>query len=389
MLNLNPFSVVQWVRDQFRPLPDRLYLPGARMRSSIAFIAVALLSCVCTVTRAEPLKLGHTMLKPGDAAPALDVGTWVQGEPVKSFEKGKFYVVEFWATWCPPCRASIPHLTELSKEQKDVTFIGVDVREEETEKVAPFVKEMGEKMTYRVALDNKAREKEGAMEKTWLQAAGQDGIPCAFIIDKDSKIAWIGHPMELAKPLKEVVAGTFDMKAEAARKEARDQFEKTLQEKVIQPARAKRYDQALAAIEELNKSNPGEHDTLVRLKVTVLIQKKDADAAYPLLDEMAAAKDVEPDMLAGMASTVMTHPAFDGKRDLERAMKWAQTAVDASKEKNADAIDSLARVHAMKGNFDKASELQQKAIDVAPKEEKEDLRKTLEAYKNKKLPAAE
>jgi len=118
-------------------------------------------------------------LKVGDPAPKLQTGKWVQGDPVKDFEKGKAYIVEFWATWCPPCRASIPHLNETYGKFKDkgLIVIGQDCWERDESEVAPFVKKMGDKMTYRVALDDKAGAKQGQMAKTWMEAAGRDGIP--------------------------------------------------------------------------------------------------------------------------------------------------------------------------------------------------------------------
>lgn len=137
-------------------------------------------------------------LKVGDAAPALAPGKWLKGEAVTKFEVGKVYVVEFWATWCPPCRKSIPHLTELQAKYKDAVIIGQNCSEPDPSKVAPFVKQMGDKMKYRVAQDDAA----GTMSKTWMRAAGQRGIPAAFLIGKDGKIAWIGHPMGLEEPLK-------------------------------------------------------------------------------------------------------------------------------------------------------------------------------------------
>ena len=66
-------------------------------------------------------------LKVGDPAPKIEVKSFVKGEPVKTFEAGKTYVVEFWATWCGPCKTSIPHLSELQKKHPAVTFIGVSV----------------------------------------------------------------------------------------------------------------------------------------------------------------------------------------------------------------------------------------------------------------------
>ncbi len=160
----------------------------------------------------------------GVPAPAFKVATWFKGTPVERLEAGNLYVVEFWATWCGPCRATIPHLTELAhKHNGKVTFVGVSVWERPAEKtnegisaiVEPFVKDMGDKMDYNVAADTVDR----TMATTWMTAAGQNGIPCAFVVGRDGKIAWIGHPMEMDTVLEEVIAGTFDVQAEAKRQE--------------------------------------------------------------------------------------------------------------------------------------------------------------------------
>ena len=55
--------------------------------------------------------------------------------------------------------------------------------------VEPFVNGMGDQMNYRVALDDQNK-----MAKAWLDAAGINGIPTAFVVGRDSKIAWIGSP---------------------------------------------------------------------------------------------------------------------------------------------------------------------------------------------------
>ncbi len=159
-----------------------------------AWVVAALAACLGLAQAAE------VTLKVGDPAPKLGGGKWVQGDAVKSFEAGKAYVVEFWATWCPPCRTSIPHLNAIHEKFKDkgLVVIGQNCWERDESKVAPFVKDMGAKMTYRVVLDQKKDSKDaGYMAQNWMAAAGQKGIPAAFLVDKAGKIAWIGHPMEL------------------------------------------------------------------------------------------------------------------------------------------------------------------------------------------------
>lgn len=133
----------------------------------------------------------------GKPAPALSAEKFLKGSPVTSFEKGKVYVVEFWATWCPPCRASVPHLTELQKSHPEVTVIGVAGFErkktaEEAEKtVRDFVASQGDGMAYTVAFDA-----DGSMGKDWMTAARKNGIPCAFVVDGSGTVTYIGSPDE-------------------------------------------------------------------------------------------------------------------------------------------------------------------------------------------------
>lgn len=131
-------------------------------------------------------------LEVGSKAPAISATKWVKGKEVKSFEKGKVYVVEFWATWCGPCIKNIPHLTEIQKTYSDITVIGMAASEQDkdSKKVEEFVKGKGDEMNYTVAFDNGS----GKMSENWMRAAGQNGIPCAFVVDGEGKIAFIGHP---------------------------------------------------------------------------------------------------------------------------------------------------------------------------------------------------
>jgi len=147
--------------------------------------ALALAAGTALALAAEPT------VKVGDAAPKLQNGKWVQGEPVTDFKAGKAYLVEFWATWCGPCRVSIPHLNEIHNKYKDqgLVVIGQDCWEKDDGLVAPFIEKMGEKMTYRVALDDKASNEKGEMADTWMAAAGRNGIPSAFLVDPKGLIA--------------------------------------------------------------------------------------------------------------------------------------------------------------------------------------------------------
>src|SRR5262249_2939498 len=115
------------------------------MRAILSIVGLASVVILTSSAQAD-----EEILNIGDASPVFQTGDWVKGNKIEKLEPGKTYVVEFWATWCGPCRASIPHLTEMAHQfkDKDVQFIGVDVWENDPAAVKTFVDEMADKMDY-------------------------------------------------------------------------------------------------------------------------------------------------------------------------------------------------------------------------------------------------
>lgn len=118
----------------------------------------------------------------GENFKEVEAAAWLNSEPLKiADQKGKIVVLEFWATWCPPCRQTIPHLIELYNKYKDKNVVFMTFTDEAKETAEPFVTEM--KMPYPIGVGSKTSKEYGVM-----------GIPHAVIIGADQKIAWSGHP---------------------------------------------------------------------------------------------------------------------------------------------------------------------------------------------------
>lgn len=214
-------------------------------------------------------------LRIGDPAPVLQPAKWIKGTPVPQFEKGKFYVVEFWATWCGPCKENIPHLTQMAKKYKDtVSIIGVDIWEnakpgegDTMERVVKFVKMQGNKMDYIVAADGPSE----TIANTWMKPAGEQGIPCSFIVDKEGKIIWIGHPASMEPVLEKVIAGTYDPSKRNEEREAQLQLMRPVNEAMA----AKDYAAAVGFIEKAVEKKPSLFVGLAYQYLTALFHTDD------------------------------------------------------------------------------------------------------------------
>jgi len=91
--------------------------------------------------------------------------------------RGKVVLVNFWATWCPPCRKEMPDLDALSKRFGKQGFVVLSITDEDTAKVTPFIKEMGYKSI--VLFDPEGKV---------AQSFHVDGIPKNFVFDREGKL---------------------------------------------------------------------------------------------------------------------------------------------------------------------------------------------------------
>jgi thiol-disulfide isomerase/thioredoxin len=341
------------------------------MIKQLSLLAAALLFATSGAAFADKLGVG-------DAAPKLDVSKWVKGTPVSRFEKGRVYVVEFWATWCAPCRVSIPHLTEMQKNNPNVTFIGVSVWEHAQSDVEPFVEKMGDKMDYRVAMDvvPEGEKAKGKMAETWMEAASQPGIPTAFIVNGDGRIAWIGYPLSMDRPLAKIVAGKWNIETQV--------LASATQDKVSKAMKAHDGKAALAAIDDAIAKDAAVETVLGGTKFKVLMATKDYAGAYAYGAKLVdgALKD-ESNELNEMAWMIVDPRAKSlEKRDLDLALKAAKRASELTEGKDPAILDTLAKVHFDMGEISKAVEIQQKAVDAAKDTPMEkDLSERLEEYK--------
>lgn len=317
---------------------------------------------------------GQDKLGVGDTAPGLDIETWVKGDETK-IQEGNVYVVEFWATWCAPCKRSIPHLTKLQEQYADegLTIIGVSADDKDTETVEKFVRSQGGKMAYTVAVDRRQGTK-----RAWFDAAKQNGIPCAFVVDRRGKVAWIGNPLdeEFDATLKGVMTGRFDPKLS---KKAQPILEAARTARKLQNWRS-----ASKYYDEVINLDPGIFAAVALEKFDMLLlDMDDRTQAYEfarsgLMDQQFAS---DVGALQMLSEKIAHDPKIDeSKRDLDAALEVAQASRRLAGQNDPTALAAVASVHFKRGEVDQAISLQKQAYFNAVPKKKPEFKRILTMY---------
>jgi thiol-disulfide isomerase/thioredoxin len=153
---------------------------------------------------AEPIRF----VKNPDAAPGFRLDD-LEGKPVSLAEaRGKIVLLNFWATWCGPCRAEIPDLVDLQKRYADkLEIIALATEEDDPDQVRHFVLRSG--INYRVAM---------ASDEVVREYGGIAALPTSFVIDTQGRVVQkhvgLNDPTLYERELKAMLGMPVDAKVE-------------------------------------------------------------------------------------------------------------------------------------------------------------------------------
>jgi thiol-disulfide isomerase/thioredoxin len=335
---------------------------------------------------AVPVSAQQRRLRLGDPAPALRIAKWLKGQPVDVTrdDSKAIYIVEFWATWCPPCRASIPHMSMLQDHFKDkgVTVVSITAESEEEvrTKLKHFRINLDRAMRFSVALD-----RDGETSEAYLDAMGIQGIPAAFIV-RGGRLLWKGHPFELDD---ELIRLTGDKSWAEVKAKHREHERK--KDGIVLRANAamqnQKWDEALAALEEVSKFDPSDYDALAQKYYIALVKKRDTKAAAEFGAKfLSTAEDAE--LLDAVAFSILADEEFAPVRDRKLALALAEKAAAISRSRDPAILATLARAKHENGRNAEAVKIAEQALEIcADADMRQELEEGLKRYRAEKQDA--
>ncbi|MBI5763796.1 MAG: TlpA family protein disulfide reductase [Planctomycetes bacterium] len=329
----------------------------------------------------------------GDKAPPIQINKWLTTAPAAlpgDKDAGKFvYLIEFWATWCGPCRLSIPHLADLHRDlaKTGVTIIGIS--SEDPAIIEKFLAKpkTGKPidMPYHVGAD-----KENKTNAAWMLE--DQGIPHAFVVDKSGIIVWTGHPMDpdMPRALKGAVAGTYNTETGKAAAAAAKKYDELL-EKARSAAEQYEKDRAngetpvptelFKIIDDMASVKPHE--------LMPLLMKRHFLGELDRMEDIIAIDAKVESVMKDNPEALQQVIEFQFERSLAERnpglmLRVARRLEQLTEGKDTDALALLARVYCELGMIDAAIVAQERAIAAAPADDQADLKRVLQYYKSAK-----
>lgn len=252
----------------------------------------------------QPKTTNSESLNIGSISPKLAVQDWYYGAPITNIEKGRFYVVEFWSTWCSPCLKSFLPFNRIARKFKTkATFLSVNVLEKKNypkERAKQIIDSLNRtmKLDFSVGFEEEKKISEGWFGKIW-----DASVPLVVLIDSTQQISWIGDIENLKEHLTKVLNGEWDKEVAAKKRIEQQSIIKQDYETrdAVMPFFRNGYasdyfgnpDSVLSILEELERINPSAangsnfvyHKFVALIKNDLILAEKYAENVLKINDD--------------------------------------------------------------------------------------------------------
>jgi len=299
---------------------------------------------------------------------------WHLGEPSHDFARGSVYLLDFWATWCPPCYPMIDHLSELQNRygESGLVVIGIAVGTDVGVPLPRFLESEGARISYAIAEPVHEQEFKSRLVHPSIMDPEDFSLPFVMLVDRQGRLAWTSDPRgtddELDEALEAVMNGTFDLQAHADSSR-------------LEGAMIERMSAELERVGRLREEGRLAEATQTLLPVAERLPRQYAAEAVALFQEiLCAGQDdlaatygrelldgVLQDRVSELVQAERSILALqsDDKRDLALAESMTRRALELNGGNHPDFLFELAKVLAAQGRLEEAESARQQAAAAA------------------------